>query len=269
MLIPIAIYLAKYAGWPRNAINRRIVYGIVGVPAARRRARGHLAHRGRRDRRDVPRHARVPPAAGGTALRVRPATAHRSGRSSLPKVVNELIGSFLDVDSLVASQYTSAGWTAPAASPTSSPRCARQRACPFFGTGLGSADRDRRRGRTPTSSTTRCSARCSRPARSAWSDSRCSCSCPRSCCSCSRSARARTARHAQLAFTIAVSIVGLHRRAVLLRRVRVHADLLPALHAARRRRLAAHRRADGGRRARTRQTIRATQVPVRAVAVAS
>ncbi len=28
MIMPILIYLAKYAVWPRNPLNRRIVYGI-------------------------------------------------------------------------------------------------------------------------------------------------------------------------------------------------------------------------------------------------
>ena len=39
MLIPLAIYLAKYGAWPRNEINRRIVYGLVtGVLLVRRAA---------------------------------------------------------------------------------------------------------------------------------------------------------------------------------------------------------------------------------------
>ena len=57
-------------------------------------------------------------------------------------------------------------------------------------------------------------------------------------------------RHAALAFTVAVSIVGLHRGDLLLRRVRLLPDLLHPLHAARRGRVAAHRGARGGRRPR-------------------
>ena len=137
MLIPIAIYLAKHAGRPRNPINRRIVYGIVvfllliGVLAAISRTAVvvmgvmflvTLVFR--------PRLAGLLFAFALPLLLV--------GSLILPKVVNELIGSFLDVDSLIASQYTSAGWTGAGRLADLEPAMREAAAYPFFGTGLGS-----------------------------------------------------------------------------------------------------------------------------------
>ena len=137
MLIPMAIYLAKHAGWPRNPVNRRIIYGIVvfmlliGVLAAISRTAVvvmgvmflvTLVFR--------PRLAGLLFAFGLPLLLL--------GSLILPKVVNELIGSFLDVDSLIESQYTSAGWTGAGRLADLEPAMREAAAFPFFGTGLGS-----------------------------------------------------------------------------------------------------------------------------------
>ena len=137
MLLPIAIYLAKYAGWPRNPINRKIVFFVVvlltllGVLAA------------------ISRTAVVvmavmfvvtlvfrPRLAGLLAAVAVPLLV--AGSFILPKVVDTLVGSFLNVDTLIASQYTSAGMTGAGRLADLDPALAEAAANPFFGTGLGS-----------------------------------------------------------------------------------------------------------------------------------
>ncbi|UOE44333.1 O-antigen ligase family protein [Agromyces larvae] len=137
MLVPIAIYLAKYAGWPRNEINRRIVYGVVvgclllGVLAA------------------ISRTAVVVLAVMFLVTLVfRPYLAITLGLLALPalllgmavqpKIVGELVGSFFDLDSLVASQYTSAGWGGAGRLADLEPAMREAATLPFFGTGPGS-----------------------------------------------------------------------------------------------------------------------------------
>lgn len=137
MLIPIAIYLARYGRWPFNDINRRIVYGgvvvvlMLGVLAA------------------VSRTAIV---VMGVmliiALLVRPwlgitllslsLPALVLGWLLMPKVFDTLFLSFLDVDSLVASQETSPGMTGAGRLADLSPAFAQIVEHPFFGTGVGS-----------------------------------------------------------------------------------------------------------------------------------
>ncbi|WP_164863483.1 O-antigen ligase [Agromyces sp. LHK192] len=137
MLIPIAIYLAKYAGWPRNEINRRIVYGIavgmmlLGVVAAISRTA-----------------VIVLVVMFLLTLILRPQLAVALGLLALPlvllglvvqpKIFGEMIGSFFDVDSLIASQYTSAGWGGAGRLADLEPAMREASAFPFFGTGLGS-----------------------------------------------------------------------------------------------------------------------------------
>ena len=140
MLIPLAIYLAKYAG---VAVATRSTAGsctpVRSCPAVRRRARGDLAHRRRGARRHVPRDARVPSATWpGCSSRI--AFPLRAARAAVAcrRSSTSWCCSFLDVDSLVASQYTSAGWAVPVASPTSGRRCGRSPQRPFFGSGFGS-----------------------------------------------------------------------------------------------------------------------------------
>ena len=137
MLIPLAIYLAKYGKWPRNELSRRILYGIVtglllcGVLSA------------------VSRTAVVVLAimflvtlifrpwlgvlmlAFGLPLVV-------LGFLAVPKVFDTLLVSFLDVDGLVASQQTSPGFRGAGRLADLGPSLEQYVVRPFFGTGVGS-----------------------------------------------------------------------------------------------------------------------------------
>ncbi|GAA1467017.1 O-antigen ligase family protein [Microbacterium thalassium] len=137
MLIPIAIYLARYGARPVNDINRRIAYGgavvflLLGVlSAVSRTAVVVLAVM-------VLLALILRPMLGVTLIALGlPALV--AGYLILPKVFDTLIGSFLDVDSLIASQKTSAGWGGAGRLADLEPAMALARQHPFFGTGVGS-----------------------------------------------------------------------------------------------------------------------------------
>ncbi|ANJ26287.1 O-antigen ligase family protein [Agromyces aureus] len=137
ILIPLAVYLAKYAAWPRNEINRKIVYaGAVillfgGIMAA------------------ISRTAVVvlavmflvtlifhPKVAGVLFVLAMPVVLLAA--AVLPKVFESMVLSFLDVDSLVASQYTSAGMGGAGRLADLEPAMAEVEQQPFFGSGFGS-----------------------------------------------------------------------------------------------------------------------------------
>ena len=137
MLIPLAIYLAKYAKWPGNEWNRRIVYGIatgallLGVLSA------------------VSRTAVVVLAVMllltlllrpylGITLVLLSLPALVLGFLVLPNMFDTLIGSFLDLDALIASQHTSPGWGGAGRLADLDPAFALIAQDPFFGTGVGS-----------------------------------------------------------------------------------------------------------------------------------
>lgn len=137
MMIPIAVYLSKYARWPLNEINRRIVYYgcilalLLGVVTA------------------VSRTAIVtlgvmflvtlifrPKVGGYLLLGMVPVLG--LGFVFIPKILTDMIGSFLDPDALIASQYTSAGMAGAGRLADLEPAMAIVREHPFFGTGVGS-----------------------------------------------------------------------------------------------------------------------------------
>ncbi|QHC60120.1 O-antigen ligase family protein [Rathayibacter sp. VKM Ac-2760] len=137
MMIPIALYLSKYARWPFNEINRRIVYSgavlalLLGVVTA------------------VSRTAIVtlgvmflltlilrPKVGGYLLLALFPVLG--LGFVFIPKILTDMIGSFLDPDALIASQYTSAGMAGAGRLADLEPAMAIVREHPFFGTGVGS-----------------------------------------------------------------------------------------------------------------------------------
>lgn len=136
MLVPLAIYLAKHSPWPRNLLNRRIVYGgaaflmVAGVGMAVSRTatisiavvllatlllRPHL----------------------GISMVIAAIPVAAIGAVAVPEVFTELIGSFLDVDTLVASQYTSAGSAGAGRLADLGPAMSLAAQHPFFGTGVG------------------------------------------------------------------------------------------------------------------------------------
>ncbi|MDQ1084627.1 MULTISPECIES: O-antigen ligase [Microbacterium] len=137
ILIPVAIYLARYGRWPRNEWSRRLIYSIaiifllLGIMAA------------------VSRTAMIVlgvmfllvlllrPWLGVTLLALSiPALA--VGMAALPKVFGTLVLSFLDIDGLIASQQTSPGFRGAGRLADLGPSLEQAAAHPFFGTGLGS-----------------------------------------------------------------------------------------------------------------------------------
>ena len=108
MMIPIAIYLSKYARWPFNEINRRIIYYgtilalLLGVVTAV--SRTAIVTLGVMFLLTVILRPKV---GGYLLLGMVPVLG--LGFVLIPKILTDMIGSFLDPDALIASQYTSAG----------------------------------------------------------------------------------------------------------------------------------------------------------------
>ncbi|GAA1998059.1 hypothetical protein [Microbacterium ulmi] len=137
MLIPLAIYLAAYARRPSNGWTRRIVYGaatgvlLLGVLTAV--SRTAVVVLGVMLVMTLVLRPRL-----GFALVGLAAPALLVGAVVAPKVFETLLGSFLDLDSLIASQQTSAGWGGAGRIADLGPAFAQAAAHPFFGTGVGS-----------------------------------------------------------------------------------------------------------------------------------
>ena len=137
MLIPLAIYLAKYGKWPRNELSRRILYGIVtgvllcGVlSAVSRTAVVVLAIMFLVTLIFRPWLGLLLVAFGLPALVL--------GFLAVPKVFDTLLLSFLDIDGLVASQQTSPGFRGAGRLADLGPSLEQFVVRPFFGTGVGS-----------------------------------------------------------------------------------------------------------------------------------
>jgi polysaccharide biosynthesis protein PslJ len=137
MIIPLAIYLMRFSPWPRNPINRRVVYSIaVGFLLL-----GLLT--------TISRTATV---TIGVMLLVTLILRPRLGAillaaaiplaviaaMVLPKLVESMILSLLDTESLIASQMTSIGMAGQGRLADLAPALAEVAQSPFFGTGLGS-----------------------------------------------------------------------------------------------------------------------------------
>ncbi|SFR88495.1 hypothetical protein SAMN04487846_0256 [Microbacterium sp. cf046] len=137
MLIPLAIYLAKYGKWPRNELSRRILYGIATVfllggvlSAVSRTAVIVLAVMFILTLILRPWLGLLLLAFGLPALVI--------GFLAVPKVFDTLLLSFLDVDGLIASQQTSPGFRGAGRLADLGPSLALYVMRPFFGTGVGS-----------------------------------------------------------------------------------------------------------------------------------
>jgi hypothetical protein len=137
ILIPLAVYLAKYAVWPRNEINRKIVYALAivmlfgGVLAAI--SRTAVVVLGVMFLVTLIFHPRVAGVLFALAFPVVLLAA-----AVLPKVFESMVLSFLDVDTLVASQYTSAGMGGAGRLADLEPALREVAKLPFFGSGFGS-----------------------------------------------------------------------------------------------------------------------------------
>lgn len=136
-LLPVAVWLAEHASWPANPINRRIVYALAmvaifgGIMAA------------------ISRTAVVVLGAMGLlTLILRPKLGGMLLVASTPvlillalvrpKMFESTFLSFLDPESLIASQYTSPGWAGQGRLADLDPALEIVAQQPFFGTGLGS-----------------------------------------------------------------------------------------------------------------------------------
>lgn len=137
LVIPLIIYLAKYAVWPRNSWNRRIVYGIGtvlifgGIVAAiSRTAVVVLGVMFLVTLLMAPRVALLLVAFVFPLLLLAAAV--------VPAQVESMLLSFLDVDTLIASQYASAGMRGAGRLADLEPAMREVAALPFFGQGFGS-----------------------------------------------------------------------------------------------------------------------------------
>ena len=136
MLLPLVIYLARYATRPYNAISRGIVYGGLALVYAMGIAMAV---------------SRTSVVVIGVILLatliLRPSIAIGAVLASLPLVllaavisprtIETTVLSFLDVDTLVASQYTSAGWGGAGRLADLDPAFAQVAQSPIFGGGYG------------------------------------------------------------------------------------------------------------------------------------
>jgi hypothetical protein len=137
ILLPIAVYLAGHGTRPANPVNRRIAYGIaamwllLGIAASISRtaviviAVVYLA-----TAILLPRVGRLLALIAAPFLLV--------GTLLAPGVFLSMIGSFLDPEELIASQYASAGWTGSGRLADLGPAMQEVAARPFFGSGFGS-----------------------------------------------------------------------------------------------------------------------------------
>lgn len=137
ILIPVAIYLARYGRWPRNEVTRRIVYSLAilmllcgVIVAVSRTAVVVLGVMFLVTLIFRPWLATLLVALGLPLLAV--------GTAVLPKVFDTLIGSFFDIDGLIASQQTSPGFRGAGRVADLGPSMEQAVRQPFFGTGLGS-----------------------------------------------------------------------------------------------------------------------------------
>ncbi|MEZ3159177.1 O-antigen ligase family protein [Microbacterium sp. BWT-B31] len=137
MILPILVYLAKYALWPRLEMNRRIFYGIGTVlvfggiiAAISRTAVVVMGVMFLLALLFVPRVAFVL-LAFAVPMVVLAALV-------VPAQVDSMLLSFLDVDTLIASQYTSAGMRGAGRLADLAPAMAEVARLPFFGQGFGS-----------------------------------------------------------------------------------------------------------------------------------
>lgn len=137
MLIPVVLFLARRGGWPRNRWTRWILAGVMllclfgGIASAVSRTS-----------------IIVLVVMLAVTLILRPLIAISAvliglpfiefGAILFPKTINSTLLSFLDVNSLIASQYTSAGWAGAGRLADLSPAFQQVAQSPFFGSGFGS-----------------------------------------------------------------------------------------------------------------------------------
>jgi len=137
MLIPIAVYLAKYARWPRNGSWRELFWigcamlMLVGMlSAVSRTAFVSLAVM-------VVAFALLRPA-GIPRLLLYGVLGMLAGLAISARNIIAMVTELLDPEALIASQMTSPGWTGSGRLADLGPSLEQAAAQPFVGTGLGS-----------------------------------------------------------------------------------------------------------------------------------
>ncbi len=136
ILIPVVLYLAREASWPRNRINRAILHGGmlvvilggIGVAVSRTGVVVLLTM--------LAVTLLLRPIAGVTVLLAAIPGLLLATLAS-PKTVSTTLLSFLDLDSLVASQYTSPGWGGQGRLADLAPAFGLVQQHPLLGTGYG------------------------------------------------------------------------------------------------------------------------------------
>lgn len=136
ILIPVVLYLAREASWPRNPINRAILHGAmlvvivggIGVAVSRTGVVVLLTM--------LAMTLLLRPVIGATVLFAAIPGVLLASLAS-PKTVSATLLSFLDVDSLIASQYTSPGWAGQGRLADLEPAFAEVQQHPVLGTGYG------------------------------------------------------------------------------------------------------------------------------------
>ncbi|MBN9141833.1 MAG: O-antigen ligase family protein [Micrococcales bacterium] len=136
MLIPIVLYLAREAGWPRNRVTRALVhggmlvvlFGGIGVAVSRTGVVVLAAM--------LAVTLLLRPVIGVSILLAGVPALLLASLAS-PKTVSSTVLSFLDVDSLVASQYTSPGWAGQGRLADLGPAFQLVAQHPLLGTGYG------------------------------------------------------------------------------------------------------------------------------------
>lgn len=137
LLLPIAVYLLRYSDWPRNLFHRRIVFALVtavlllGVLAAI--SRTGLVVLGVMFLMTMALLPRL-----GLIILSMAVPLFLARALIAPGTIDNTIGQFLDIDNLVASQFTSAGMRGAGRLADLGPTFAQIGQHPVFGVGFSS-----------------------------------------------------------------------------------------------------------------------------------
>lgn len=137
LIIPIALYLAKYSNWPRNEISRRLLYGfgiaalLIGILCTvSRTAFVVLAVMLVLALLFVPRL--------GAMLVAFALPLGLLVAAVVPRLIESTLGSLFDVENLVASQFSNPGYRGQGRLADLGPALEQAAEAPLFGRGLGS-----------------------------------------------------------------------------------------------------------------------------------
>lgn len=137
MIIPLAVYFSKYASWPRNQISRRLLYAgavlVMGAGMMTSVSRTGIVVLGVMFLVVLILQPLLAATFIALAFPILIAMA-----AFLPTVFDSTVGAFLDLDSLIQSQYASPGFRGQGRLADLEPAFREVALDPFFGTGPGS-----------------------------------------------------------------------------------------------------------------------------------